>query len=68
MGSADVIWNQSNVAAPRQVDWASVPMDVSGRLLNRMFSDLPRGSHVDLKFDTTEVREAMKACADIIVQ
>jgi hypothetical protein len=31
MGSAIVIWNQSNVAALRQVDWASVPMNVSLR-------------------------------------
>jgi hypothetical protein len=68
MGSAIVIWNQSNVAALRQVDWASVPMDVSGRLLNRMFNELPRGSDVDLIFETKEVRDAVKACADIIVQ
>jgi hypothetical protein len=33
-----------------------------------LFTDLPRGSHVDLVLETAEVREAVKACADIIVQ
>jgi hypothetical protein len=68
MGAALVVWNQTNLTALRQVDWASMAMDVSGRLLNRLFRDLPRGSHVDLVFEKTEVREAVKACADIIVQ
>jgi hypothetical protein len=43
-------------------------MDVSGKLVNRLFRDLPRRSRVDLIFETVEVREAVKACADIIVQ
>jgi hypothetical protein len=68
IGSAIVIWNQSNVAALRQVNWASVPMEVSRRLLQWLFRDLPKGNHVDLVFETQEVREAVKACADIIVQ
>jgi hypothetical protein len=43
-------------------------MDISGRLLNEVFDKLPRGSNIDLVIDTTEAREAVKMCADIIVQ
>jgi hypothetical protein len=43
-------------------------MEVSGTLLNMMFDRLPRGSHVDLVLETPEVREAVKMCADMIVQ
>lgn len=68
MGPALVIWNQPNASPLRQVDWASVPLDVSGKLLTRLFRDLPKGSHVDLVFEKAEVREAVKACADISVQ
>jgi hypothetical protein len=62
-----VVWNQTSVTALRQVSWASVPMEVSGQLLQRMFRDLPKGCHVDLVFETPEVREVVQACADIIV-
>jgi hypothetical protein len=43
-------------------------MDVSGTLLNMMFSGLPRGSHVDLVLETCEGREAVKAWADLITK
>jgi hypothetical protein len=43
-------------------------MDISGRLLNKVLEALPKGSHVDLVMDTAEVREVVKACADIIAQ
>jgi hypothetical protein len=43
-------------------------MEVSGRMLNIVFDQLPRGSHVDLVLETPEARETVKACADIIVQ
>jgi hypothetical protein len=68
IGSAIVIRNRTQVAALRNVGWASQPMDVSGTLLNMLFDRLPRGSHVDLVLETPEVREAVKTCADIIVQ
>jgi hypothetical protein len=68
MGLAIVIWDRRNVTALRWVGCASVPMDISGMLLNKMFDEPPRGSHVDLIIETHEVREAVKMCSDIIVQ
>jgi hypothetical protein len=62
MGSAIAIWNRTNVS------WLSIPMDVSGTLLNMMFDKLPRGSHVDLVIESADVREGVKMCGDIIVQ
>jgi hypothetical protein len=44
MGSALVIWNRASATALRCVGLASMPMDVFGKLLNRMFDGIPRGS------------------------
>jgi hypothetical protein len=59
VGSAIVIWNQAQITAIRHANWASVPMAVSGKILDMMFDRLPKGSHVDLVIETAEVREAV---------
>jgi hypothetical protein len=68
MGSAIVIWNQTQITAIRHSTWASVPIDVSGKILDMMFERLWKGSRTDLVIEIKEVREAVKMCADIIVQ
>jgi hypothetical protein len=44
MGSAIVIWDRRNVTALRWAGWASVPIDISGRLLDKEFWLLKRTS------------------------
>jgi hypothetical protein len=68
MGTAIVVWNRTQVTALRHVGWASQPMEVSGSLLNMLFDQLPMNSHVYLVLETYEVREAVKACADLITK
>jgi hypothetical protein len=66
MGAAMVVWNSSMVTPFRRINWASSPMALSGKMLDRMFRALSGGVHVELVLETPEVHYSVMDRADII--